>query len=118
MEEDDDILDPETEAAMFAAARRARSSGGARKMSLAHGDVIKYRRAFDAFDTHKTARIQASDLGRVISKLGYKITQDKIDASIIFFLFSLEQFIIYMYAMECVSSLKKYFEMWRRKLLL
>ncbi len=79
---DDDVMDEAEEAAMLAAAQRRASSGrGARKPSFAHSDVLKYRRAFDAYDQTKSATIRAADLGRVMNKLGYKFNQDKIDVS-------------------------------------
>ena len=76
---DSEDMDAATDAAMFAAARAAGSTR--RKASFAHGDILKYRKAFDSCDYTKSATIKASDLNKVISKLGYKISKAKIDVS-------------------------------------
>ena len=46
-------MDAAADAAMFAAARA--SGSGRRKVSFAHGDILKYRRAFDSCDYTKSA---------------------------------------------------------------
>ena len=74
MAEDPDAAADE---AMAAAARAAGSTR--RKVSFAHSDILKYRRAFDLFDLTKSAKIKATDLSGVMSKLGYKIGKDKVD---------------------------------------
>lgn len=76
---DSEDLDAAADAAMLAAARAAGSTR--RKVSFAHGDILKYRRAFDSCDFTKSGTVKASDLNRVISKLGYKISKVKIDVS-------------------------------------
>jgi len=49
-----------------------------RKGSMAHGDVHKYRVAFDAFDTENEGRLPCKDLQELANRLGYRITDETV----------------------------------------
>jgi len=49
-----------------------------RRGSLAAGDVQKYRYAFDEYDTQNEALVCCKHLQNVVTRLGYRISQDKI----------------------------------------
>ncbi len=49
-----------------------------RRGSFAQTDVLKYRKVFDIHDSTQQGHIKAAQLGEVVKKLGYRITEDKI----------------------------------------
>ena len=49
-----------------------------RKYSLAQGDLVKYRRAFDSVDREKRGQVRSAELEDVVQKLGYRLTPDQI----------------------------------------
>ncbi len=49
-----------------------------RRGSFAQTDVLKYRKVFDTHDETKQGHIKAAQLGEAVQKLGYRISEDKI----------------------------------------
>ena len=52
-----------------------------RKGSLAEGDIVKYRRAFDSADHQRRGKVRSGDLESVVIKLGYRLTEEQLKVS-------------------------------------
>ena len=53
-----------------------------RKMSFAQGDILKYRRAFDAYNDPAAGGIKGENLLAAIEMAGYRVSQSKVQVQL------------------------------------
>ena len=64
------------------AAQQSPAAALRRKPSMAQVDMLKYRKAFDLYDTQRQGHIRASDLKQVSSALGYRISDEQFQVGV------------------------------------